>query len=229
MRKNTILNQLLHLFPIYGFDKCVSHHSGGRYVKKFDCWQQFITLFYAQGKGLNSLRDITSSLGNYPSEWYHLGLKSVARSTIADANNNRSYEIFQDFFYCILEWCRKVSPNHNFRFKNPLYSMDASIISLCLSVFPWAKFRQRKGALKLHTLLDHRENIPAFITMTDGRCHDGNVVKDKKYGFPVLEPDSIIAVDRSYIVFKWLYSLNKQGITFVTRAKGNMNLSCTGQ
>ena len=229
MRKNTILNQVLQLFSRYEFKKCTNRYFGDHYVKKMDCWQLLTILLYAQGKGLKSLRDINSSLSNYQNRWYHLGLKSVARSTLSDAMNLRSSEIFEDFFYAFLGKCQSLSPNHRFRFKNPLYAMDSTTISLCLSMFPWAKFRRRKGALKIHTLLDHQGCLPSFISISDGRCHDINIVKQPQHNFPALEPDSIIVIDKAYIDYQWLFSLEKQGVFFVTRAKENIKCRTTGQ
>lgn len=229
MVKNTIFSQLLQLFYRYNFKKCVNRYDGDKYTKRFNCWQQFVVLLYSQSRGLKSLREITISLRSQCRKWYHLGLTSVARSTLSDANNNRSSDIFQDVFYDLLAKCQSLSPKHRFRFNNPLYTMDSSLISLCLSIFPWAKYRKMKGALKLHTLLDHSGCLPSFITITDGRCHDINVVKDKQYGFPFLLPDSIITIDRAYIDYKWLHSLTVGKVYFVTRIKRNINYEVLGQ
>jgi hypothetical protein len=158
-----------------------------------------------------------------------LGLESVARSTLADANSKRSADIYKDVFYDFLRKCQSLAPGHRFRFKNPLYTMDSTLVKLCLSVFPWASYRKRKGALKIHTLLDHNGCLPSFLTVTDGRCHDVRVVKDNKYGFPVLLPDSIITVDRGYYDFNWFYSLQLKRVSFVTRAKQNIKYIMTGQ
>jgi len=153
MIKHTIFSQMLQLIYRYDFKKCVDRYQGDRYTKKLNCWQQFIVLFYAQSKGLKSLREIQISLQSQQRKWYHLGLESVARSTLSDANATRSSNIFQDIFYDFLAKCQSLSPKHRFKFKNPLYTMDSSLIHLCLSLFPWAKYRKIKGALKLHTLL----------------------------------------------------------------------------
>lgn len=229
MLKNTIFNQLLQLIYRYNFKKCVNRYDGDKYTKRFSCWQQFIVLLYSQARGLKSLREITISLRSQYRKWYHLGLKSVARSTLSDANINRSSDIFQDVFYDLLAKCQSLSPKHRFRFKNPLYTMDSTLISLCLSIFPWAKYRKMKGALKLHTLLDHSGCLPSFMTITDGKCHDINVVKDKQYCFPTILSDSIITVDRAYIDYKWLYSLTISKVYFVTRIKRNISYEVLGQ
>lgn len=229
MTKHTVFSQILQLIYRYDFKKCVDRHNGDRYTKRMNCWQQFMIMLFAQIRGLNSLRDIQTSLTSQSRKWYHLGLTSVSRSTLSDANNTRSADIFQDIFYRMLERCRMLAPKHPFRFKNPLYTMDSTLIHLCLSVFPWAKYRKRKGAFKMHTLLDHNGYLPSFITLTDGKSHDVNVVRDKTHGFPKLSPDSIITVDRAYIDFKWLYSLTLQKAFFVTRAKQNLKYEIVGQ
>ena len=229
MVTHTIFNQLLQLIYRYNFKKCVNRYDGDKYTKRLSCWQQFVVLLYSQARGLKSLREITISLRSQYRKWYHLGLTNVARSTLSDANSNRSSDIFQDVFYDLLAKCQSLSPKHRFRFKNPLYTMDSTLISLCLSIFPWAKYRKMKGALKLHTLLDHSGCLPSFMTITDGKCHDINVVKDKQYCFPTILSDSIITVDRAYIDYKWLYSLTISKVYFVTRIKQNISYEVLGQ
>ena len=229
MHNHSIFGQMLQLFSRHDFKKCTDRYSGDYYTKKLNCWQQLMLLLYAQAKGLKSLRDIESSIKNYRSRWYHIGIDSACKSTLGDANKLRSADIFRDYFYEFLGKCREISPKHGFKFKNPFYTMDSTLISLCLSIFPWAKYRKQKGALKIHMLLDQNGTIPSFLTVTDGKCHDINIVRDPKYGFPAIEPDSIIAVDRAYIDFRWLSSLDKRGITFVTRAKDNLDYMPAGQ
>ena len=229
MIKHTIFNQILQLIYRYNFKKCVDRYNGDYYTKRLNCWQQFIVLLFSQARGLKSLRDIQLSLRSQQRKWYHLGLESVARSTLSDANNNRNCDIFKDIFCDLLAKCQSLAPKHKFKFKKPLYTMDSTLINLCLTIFPWAKYRKMKGALNLHTLLDHSGCLPSFITVTDGKCNDIRVVKDKQFGFPALLPDSIITVDRAYIDYKWLYSLTQQKVFFVTRAKRNINYKFLGQ
>ena len=229
MRKVTVFNQIMQLISRYDFKKVVDKYSGDRYSKHFSSWQQFIIMIYAQARGIKSLRDISISLLSQQRKWYHIGLTSAARSTLSDANSRRDSNIFQDIFYDFLSRCKKLAPKHKFKFKNPLYTIDSTLISLCLSMYPWAKFRRMKGALKIHTLLDHRGCLPSFITVTDGKCHDINIVKDEEYDFPDLMPDSIITVDRAYIDYKWLYSIQLKKAYFVTRAKDNINCIVLGQ
>ena len=229
MRRNTVFSQLMQLISRNGFKQSVDRYSGDRYTKSFSCWQQLIVLLYSQARGLKSLRDITVSLRSQHRKWYHLGLESVARSTLADANSKRSADIYKDVFYDFLHKCQSLAPGHKFRFKNPLYTMDSTLIKLCLSVFPWASYRKRKGALKIHTLLDHNGCLPSFITVTEGRCHDVKVVQDENYEFPRLLPDSIITVDRGYYDFNWFYSLHLNRVFFITRAKKNLKYKIAGQ
>ena len=208
MRRNTVFSQLMQLICQYRFKKCVDRYDGDRYTKRFSCWQQLLVLLFAQAKGLSSLRDIEVSLRSHHKKWYHLGLTGVARSTLADANNKRDADILKEVFYSLVEKCRDLAPRH--RFKNPLYSFDSTLINVCLSLYPWATYRKKKGAFKLHTLFDHNGYLPSFVVLTDGRTHDINVMKDASYGVPALSPDSILLVDRAYIDYNWLYSLTKQ-------------------
>jgi hypothetical protein len=223
---NTVFNQLLQLIPRHDFEKLVREHSGDRYVKNFTCWKQFITLLYAQVKGQDSLRDIVTGLNSQSHKLYHLGIEKVSRSTLSDANNERDSGIYEGLFYSLLERCESLTPGHGFRFKNPLYSFDSSSFELCLSIFPWAKYKKTKGALKLHCLLDHKGCIPSFVAITEGRMHD--VKAAKKLDLP-LSPDSIVALDRGYLDYKYLYNLHCKGVFFVTRTKKNTAYKLTGQ
>lgn len=229
MSRNTVFSQLMQLICRYRFKKCVDRHDGDRYTKKFSCWQQLLVLLFAQAKGLSSLRDIEISLRSRLRNWYHIGLETVARSTLADANTTRDADIYKEVFYSMLEKCQQLAPKHRFKFKNPLYTFDSTLISVCLSICPWAKYRKKKGAFKLHTILDHDGYLPTFMVLTDGRTHDINVVKKPAYGFPNLPPDSILLVDRAYIDYEWLYSLTKNKLFFVTRTKINMKYTVLGQ
>jgi len=225
-RVYTIFAELLKLCPRYQFEKTTEQYRGNRYVKTFTTWQQYIAVLYSQITLKDSLRDIETGLGTQSGRWYHLGLKGVHRSTLSDANTKRDSRIFEDLFYTILGRCRDLTPRHRFRFNNPLYTIDATTIDLCLSVFPWAKFRKAKGAIKMHCLYDHSGALPSFLTVTDGKRHD--VTEAKNAGFP-LSPDSIVSVDRAYIDYTWLYSLSAKRIWFVTRAKSNIDYAVTGQ
>ncbi len=222
----TIFSELLKLFPRYRFEKAVERYQGDRYVKRFSTWQHFITILYSQIKQKDSLRDIESGLATQSAKWYHLGLTNIRRSTLSDANNQRDYKIYEETFYQLLERCRDHTPKHRFRFKNPLYSIDATTIDLCLSAFPWAKFRKTKGAIKMHLQYDHSGALPSFMVVTDGKKSDVRVVKEN--AFPLL-PDSIVSIDKAYIDYNWLNSLNNNRVWFVTRAKTNIDYAITGQ
>lgn len=230
MRKiNTIMRELLNLFPRYKFGKIVSKYSGNRYTKYYTTWHQLITLLYSQITNKDSLREIIVSLNVHKRNWYHLGFKGVKRSTLSDSMQKRSHKIFEELFYTLLKKCKRVTPKHKFKFKNPLYSIDSTTIDLCLSIFPWAKFRKRKGAIKLHYLYNHSGCLPSFITMTDGKIHDIMVAKkNRRLNFKLL-PDSIIAMDKAYIDYKWLYTLEQKGVYFVTRVKNNIDCELLGQ
>jgi len=229
LRKNTIFGQIVQLLSRREFKKIVKSYNGDKYTKKMDCWQQLMILMYAQIKELSSLRDIETSIKSRSNRWEDIGVDSAARSTLADANAERPYQIYEEMFHKFLSRCQDIAPNHHFRISMPVFSHDATIIPLCLSVFPWAKYRKRKGAMKLHMLLDHNGFLPSFIRMTNGKCHDVNVVKDPKFDFPVLPPDSILTIDRGYVDYAWLFHLQNNGVLFIIRAKGNMAYRVVGQ
>ena len=222
----TIFSELLKLVPRFRFEQAVNRYSGNHYTKSFSCWRQFITLLYAQITQKDSLRDIETGLGAQAKRWYHLGLDRVCRSTLSDANNRRDPRMFEELFYHLLKRCKDLTPKHKFRFKNPLYSIDATTIDLCLSVFPWAKFRRIKGAIKLHYQYDHAGSLPLFLVVTDGKCHEARVVKE--HAFPLL-PDSIVSFDRGLVDFGWLYSLTLKRVYFVTLCKTHHRYELVGQ
>ena len=222
----TVFTELLKLVPRYHFDRAVNCYTGDRYAKSFTCWKQFITILYSQITRKDSLREIETGLLTQSNRWYHLGLTRVCRSTLSDANNRRDYRIFEDLFYHLLGRCKQLTPKHKFRFKNPLYSIDASTIDLCLSVFPWAKFRRANGAIKLHCQYDHSGALPSFLVITDGKPHELRVVQEHTFS---LLPDSIVSIDRGYLNHKWLYSLTEKRVSFVIRAKWHFKYEVLGQ
>jgi hypothetical protein len=223
---NTIMSQLLVLIPRHEFHSLVSQWGTDRYVKKFTTWNQFSTLLYAQAGDKRSLRDIQNGLSAQSSKLYHLGLtEPIRRSTLADANSSRNWAVFQGLFDKLLERCQSLSPKHRFKFKNPLRIWDATVIDVCLSMFPWAKFRKRKGALKLHCQLEQAGQIPSFAVVTDGKCHD---LRAAKTFFEVI-PDSIYCMDKGYYDFSLFRRIHDAKAFFVTRAKDNLNYTVTGQ
>lgn len=211
------------------FYQIVNRYDGDRYCKKLSCSQELTVILFAMIKDMSSFRDISTGLKTHMEKWSHLGIQTVARSTLSDALARRPYQLFEDLFYRFLEKCHQRTPGHTFRLKVPVFTLDATLVSLCLSSFKWAKYRRRKGALKLHMLLDHDGYLPSFIRMTNGKVHEIRVVKDGKYEFPVLPPDSILTVDRGYMDYQWLHSLKEQGVTFIIPAKSNMAYQVAGQ
>ena len=219
MKENTIFTQLMKLIAPTHRESIFNKHQNNRYVKKFSGWQHFVVLFVAQVKGLRSLRDIVTTLGTHSNKHYHMGLKSLSRSTLSDANNKRSADAFRGLFQHLLQQCHAIAPKHRFRFKKSFYSMDSSTISLCLSVFPWAKFRSKKGGIKLHTTLNHSGYIPEFMQITSASKHDST---QSRVLCSKLPKGSIVAFDKGYYDFSWYYQLTLQEVFFVTRAKKNL-------
>jgi putative transposase len=171
---------------------------------------------FMQLTGRSSLRDGIQSMNSRAENLYHLGAKPVSRSTFADANNMRPASFYEALFTKLYERCRIVSPRHKFKFKNKLFSLDASVIDLSLSVFPWARFRRTKSAVKIHTLLDHSGYLPAFVSITDGKTHEINVATSLN-----LPKGSIVVEDKAYNDYQWFADLTQNGIYFVTRQKRN--------
>jgi hypothetical protein len=222
---STVFNQILNLIPHSQIQKAVDKFNGDKYTKKFKTYHHFITLLYAQITGKDSLRDIEKPLNINKGKIQYLSLPEIKRSTLSEANNRRDYRIFETIFYALLDKTMKLTPKHQFKFNNPLYSIDSTTISLCLNIFDWAKYRKKKGAIKLHVKYCHEGNIPEFLTISDGKCSD---IKAARSSMDFL-PDSIIVMDKGYIDFKWLYSLNDKGVFFVTRSKTNMIYEVIGQ
>jgi len=216
---NTVLHQMLKLIDRHDFQTLENDQfRPQRKYRTLSRWGQFATMMFAQLTGRASLRDIVDSLQAQSGSLYHLGITKVKKSTLADANNNREADFFQTFFEKTYQRCAAIAPGKKkFRFKNKLYSLDASTIDLCLSVFPWAKFRSTKGGVKLHALLDHDGYIPRFASITDAKTSDLSFARTL-----TLPPGSIVAADRAYIDFAWLFSLNKSKNYLVTRLKQNI-------
>ena len=217
-----VYNQLVSLVSRYEFDKCVTRYNGNYRAKDFNCWQQFLMLLFGQLSYRESLRDIINCLNAHQTKVYHLGIKKViALSTLSRANENRDYRIFQDFAYHLIEISRPLYVKDNdleLDLENAIYALDSSTIDLCLSIFNWAKFRKNKGAVKLHTLLDLRGNIPIFIDITDGKFHDVKILD--KIDF---EKEGFYIVDKGYYDFVRLYRVHLAKAFFVIRAKDNLS------
>jgi hypothetical protein len=216
----TVFAQILEHLPRYEFDKFVKKYDGNHRVRKFPCYDQFLCLAYAQLTYRESLRDIETCLNSHHEKLYHIGFcGQISRSTIADAGEMRDYRIYQDFAYHLISIARKLYQNEELAIDlaYSLYAFDSTTIDLCLALFPWAHFRKSKAAIKMHTLLDLRGSIPTFISLTTGKVHDVNVLD-----ILPLEKDSVIAIDRGYVDFTRLYTLNLYPAFFVIRAKSNL-------
>jgi hypothetical protein len=165
-------NQLFNFIPRCVFEKSALAHGADRYAKHFKAWHQFLILLYAQATAKRSLREIEGGLQIHHGKLYHLSLQLVPRSTMADGLERRSSALFEELFHAMVQQTARKAPGHAFRFRNPLYSIDATTIALCLSVFDWAKFQKQKGAIKLHCQLDHAQHIPSFVHIRDGKLND---------------------------------------------------------
>jgi hypothetical protein len=216
----TIFNQILEIVPKYSFNTLVGQHQGDRYVKVFTCWQQFMTMLFAQATQKDSLRDLELWLLLHSNKRYHLWIKSSARNTVSNANNKRPYQIYESLFYDLLKKCINFDYKSNFRFKNELYSLDASIIDLCLNIHPWAQFRKAKWAIKLHVLLNNKSTIPEFVSITEWKVHEINKAREATKN---LLKWSIVAFDRWYVDMNWYRELNENGLFFVVRLKKNQD------
>lgn len=213
---NTILAQLLKLVPRHEFETFAKQHHSGRSFRTASRWSQFTCLVVAQLTGRSSLRDIVESVASQGHRLYHLGCAKLSRSNLARMNENKPYQLYEALFFKLLQRCQQSAPGHGFRFKNRLYSLDASLIHLCLSLFPWAQYRQTKGAVKLHVGLNHAGNLPEFVALTEGSVHEVNIGKLLE-----IPKGSIVAMDRGYTDYAWFKQLNDKGVFFVTRQKKN--------
>ena len=213
---NTLLSQTLALIPRHVFQKLENRHRTGRSSRKFGFKEQFTVMAFIQLAARRSLRDALRCFVSAGRRLYHLGLRVVARSTVADANKSRPVDFFKDLFSEMYALCATKAPSHKFRFKSKLYSMDASTIKLCLQLFPWAKFRKAKAGIKMHTVLDHNGYIPAFVNVTEAKIHEARVAPQTDF-----QPGSIVVFDRGYNNYKWFKALTEKRIFFVTRLKRN--------
>ena len=213
---NALFSQTLSLIPRHVFQKLERRHKTGRSSRKFGFREQFTVMAFIQLAARRSMRDGLRCLSAAGNRLYHWGLKTVARSTLADANNSRPVRFFQDLFAEMYGLCAAKSPKHKFRFKSKLFSLDATTIRPCLSLFPWASFRQTKGGIRMHTLLDHDGHIPAFATVTDAKTHESRMAKALE-----LPKGSIVVFDKGFISYPWFRTLGAKGVFFVTRLKRN--------
>jgi hypothetical protein len=218
----TVFSQLIEQLPNNEFQKCVNRYRGDHYVKKFSCWDQFLSMAFAQLTYRDGLRDIESCLQSVGSKLYHMGFRTkIKRSTLADANELRDWRIYADFAQILIAIARPLYAHDpiGLELDQGLYALDSTTIDLCLSMFPWAKFRKHKAAVKMHTLLDLRGNIPTFIRITDGKVHDVNVLDEI-----LPEAGAFYVMDRGYIDFERLFIFELSSAFFVVRTKGNVLL-----
>lgn len=218
----TVFSQLIEYLPHKDFQKCVDRYEGNRYVKNFSCWDQFLCMAFAQLTYRESLRDIESCLRSVGSKLYHMGFRStVSRSTLADANDSRDWRIYNDFAQILIGVARPLHTSDplSANIDETLYALDSTTIDLCLSLFPWAKFRTTKAGVKMHTLLDLRGNIPTFIQITDAKLSDVNILDEL-----LPEPGAFYVMDRGYVDFARLFIFTMCSAFFVVRTKTNVLL-----
>lgn len=215
-----VFAQVTKHLPLTTFRRCVARYGGAHKVKTFSCLNQYLCMAFAQLTYRESLRDVEACLRAQQSKLYHMGIRSrISRSTLADANESRDWRIYADFAQSLIAIARRFYAEEplGVDLNDTVYALDASTIDLCLSVFPWAPFRSTKAAIKLHTLLDLRGNIPTFLHISDGKLHDVNVLD-----LLLPEPGAFYIMDRGYIDFDRLYQLHQAKCFFVTRAKSNL-------
>ena len=207
---------MLQSFSRFEFQKLVKQTRSEYHARGFTSWNHFTALLFGQLAGQDSLRGIEAGLATQSQSLYHLGISPVHRSTLAYANENRPCELFEKLFYFMLSKCQPLAPKHKFRFKNPLFSLDATVIDLCLSLFDWAKFRTTKGAVKLHVKLNHTGYLPTFMIVTCGKVHEQKVASS----IP-LEKGAVVVFDKGFYNPRWFADLENAGVYFVTRMKRN--------
>jgi len=215
-----VFSQLMRLIHRQSFARIVERHSGNYRVRSFTCWLQFLCMSFGQLSQRDSLRDVVTCLNAHSDKLFHMGFSSgVSRSTLAEANEERNYLIYEDLAKLLISKARKLYQGdlEAISFDNAIYALDSTTIELCLNVFWWAKFREEKAAIKLHTLLDVRREIPCFIHISDGKMHDVTVLD-----VLVFEPEAFYVMDRGYIDWVRMYRIHMAGAFFVVRAKKNL-------
>ena len=223
-RVSSIFSQILQLIPRLEFESAVRRHEAERHARGFSCWGQFIAMLFCQLGHAKSLREICGGLAASEGKLRHLGLPTApARSTLAYANEHRPWQLQQTIFEQLLTKCQTLAASQpgtrkkrKFRFKNPLLSLDATVIDLCATMFDWAKFRLTKGAVKLHLLLDHDGYLPSFAVISEGKKHEVRVARQMQFA-----PGAILVFDRGYTDYQWFTNLTQQAVYFVTRLKEN--------
>jgi len=213
---NTVLSQILRIFPRHEFQTLANKYHVGQKFRSFSRWTQFVALMTAQLTGRDSLRDIVENMSAQAGKLYHLGIKPFSRATLSRANEAQPHQMYEVLFQRLLVRCQELAPRKRFKIKEKLYLLDASMIELTLSLFPWAKYRRSKGAAKLHVGLDADGYLPAFISLTEGKEHEINMAREL-----VLPKGSYVVFDRGYTDYSWYQELCEEDVRFVTRLKRN--------
>ena len=217
----TVFSQLLDFLPKHQFDRCVLRYRGNHRIRTFSCFDQYLCMMFAQIMYRQSLRDIEICLRATQAKLYHCGIRGkVSRNTLAKANELRDWRIYADFVQVLIARARTLYADDDFgvQLDRDVYALDSTTIDLCLTLFPWATFRQYKAAIKMHTLMDLRGSIPSFIRITDGKTHDVNILDEI-----VLEQGALYVIDRGYLDFARLYIFTQNLCSFITRAKSNFD------
>ena len=213
-RFSSVFSQILKLFPRAEFEQLVKQTEAERHGRGFRSWDQFVSMLFCHLGRAQSLREICDGLRSMEGKLSHLGIAAPSRSTLAYANEHRPWELFREVFLALYGRCREIAPGHGFRFRNKLYSLDASTITLCSSVFDWARYKRRKGGIKLHLVLDHDGCLPAYAAIGEAKRYDIEVARALE--FPA---GAIVVFDRAYNDFQWFYALTVREVGFVTRMK----------
>ncbi|WP_020614782.1 IS4 family transposase [Sediminispirochaeta bajacaliforniensis] len=215
---NSIFGQMLQFISRYKFQKCVKEYQSEKHSKGFSSWSHFVSMLFGQLSGQDGLRGIETGMAAQGQKLYHLGVDSVKRSTLSYANNHRTHRVFKAVFESLLKKVTSNAPGHRFKFKNRLYSVDATTIDLSLGLYDWARFRKKKGGIKVHVKMNHSGYIPEFITVTTAKQHEGREI-DKMQ----LKSGDVVAFDRAYTNYNRFATYCRDGIYFVTRIKKNAN------
>jgi putative transposase len=213
---NTVFAQLLKYLSRHEFEALAKRHHRGQRLRSTSRWSQFVALCLGQLTGRHSLRDIESNMKAQSSRLYHLGAQPVARTSLSRLNQQQPYSLYEALFGKLYARCQGLAPKHGFRFKNKLYSLDASLIDLSLKIFPWAHYALGKAAMKLHVSLDHQGHLPSFAAVTVGKTSDIEIGRTLKFS-----KGSIVVFDKGYTDYQWFKNLDNQGIFFVTRIRKN--------
>jgi putative transposase len=213
---NTVFAQLLKFVSRHEFEKLAKRHHFGQKLRSINRWSQFVCLCLGQLSGRLSLRDIESNMKAQASRLFHLGARPVARTSLSRLNQKQPYTLYEALFGKLYARCQGLAPKHGFRFKNKLYSLDASLIDLSLKIFPWAHYALGKAAMKLHVALDHRGHLPSFAAVTVGKTSDVEIGRTINF-----TKGSIVVIDKGYVDYEWFKNLTNQGVFFVTRLRNN--------